>query len=69
MRTPVQFAMIIATLAILAACDKTEQKDVKPAFDIAPQRAQLQQAKDLEKKMAQDAEEQRKVIEAQTNPH
>lgn len=68
MRSPVQFAIVVAALTVLAACNKTEQKeDPKPAFDIAPQRAQLQQAKDLEKKMAQDAEEQRKVIEAQTN--
>jgi hypothetical protein len=54
----------------LSACKKAEDKpnDALPIIDIAPQRAQLQTAKELEKKMQQDAENQRKVIELQTNP-
>ena len=61
--------LILATtvLLILAACSKSEDKNTtQPVIDIAPQRAQLQKAKDLEKQMQVDAENQRKVIEVQT---
>jgi len=65
------YLTILSTVMLgLAACSKADDKkaEEKPAFDIAPQREQLQKAKDLEKKMQQDAEEQRRVIELQTNP-
>jgi len=53
----------------LSACKKTGDKPVeeKPAFDIAPQRAQLQQANELEKKVQQDVENKRKTVELQNN--
>ena len=59
----------LSALFGLTGCNKPADQaaDQKPAFDLAPQREQLQKAKDLEKKMQQDAEEQRKVIELQTN--
>jgi len=68
MRSIVYLFTITALLSGLAACHKPDDKKVedKPAFDLVPQREQLQKAKDLEKKMQQDAEEQRRVIELQT---
>ncbi|PRC91676.1 hypothetical protein [Solimicrobium silvestre] len=70
MRHILIFSLLLTLVCGLSACGKTDNKAVeeKPAFDIAPQRAQLQKAKDLEKKMQEDAENQRKVIELQTNP-
>ncbi len=63
---PVVFSLSLG----LTACSHKDEKPVeeKPAFDLVPQRAQLQQAKDLEKKLQDEAEERRKVIELQTNP-
>ena len=71
------FAVFSALSGALSGCNKTADKaddkinnaatDQKPAFDLAPQREQLQKAKDLEKKMQQDAEDQRKIIQLQTN--
>ena len=61
---------VLAGLTLgLVGCSSKDEKAVeeKPAFDLVPQRAQLQQAKDLEKKMQDEAEERRKVIELQTN--
>ena len=56
-----------AILLILAACNKTDDKtSTPPVVDIAPQRAELQKAKDLEKQLQIDAENQRKVIQVQT---
>jgi len=63
---------VIAILFVLffnvSGCKKADDKDPRaaPAIDLVPQREQLQKAKDLEKKIQQDAEEQRKVIELQT---
>jgi hypothetical protein len=58
-----------AVVCGLSACKKAEDKsnEDQPIIDIAPQRAQLQTAKELEKKMQQDALNQRKAIELQTN--
>ncbi len=56
---------------LLCSCDHSDSKPAEPtpAFKLAePQRDALQKAKDLEAKMQQDAEDQRKVIELQTNP-
>ena len=59
--------LAIAIMLTLAACSKSEDKNTtQPVIDLAPQRAQLQKAKDLEKQMQVDAENQRKVIEVQT---
>jgi len=68
MRSLVYLLTVPALLWGLAACHKPDDNKVeeKPAFDLVPQREQLQKAKDLEKKMQQDAEEQRRVIELQT---
>ncbi len=68
MRSIIYLFIVTAVLSGLAACNKPDDKkiDEKPAFDLVPQREQLQKAKDLEKKMQQDAEEQRRVIELQT---
>jgi len=68
MRNIFIISILLTLMSGLSACNKTEDKtaDAKPAFDLVPQREQLQKAKDLEKKMQQDAEEQRKVIEIQT---
>ena len=66
--------LLTSTLLLLAfglsACGKTDKKqeEEKPAFVIAePARDTLQKSKELEKQMQIDAENQRKVIEAQTN--
>lgn len=71
MRITHSLAVLAAALMVLAACSKTDKKaeDPKPEFDLVPQRAQLQKAKDVEKVLQQQAEEERKVIEAQTNTH
>ena len=68
MRGIVYLAALSTVFSALIACNKPDDKKVeqKPAFDLVPQREQLQKAKDLEKKMQQDAEEQRRVIELQT---
>jgi len=60
--------ILSALLFDLSACKKADDKDPRaaPVIDLVPQREQLQKAKDLEKKIQQDAEEQRKVIELQT---
>jgi hypothetical protein len=71
MRPILQTSALLLLAVNLTACGKTDKKQVdeKPAFQIAgPQREQLQKAKELEKQMQQDAENQRKVIELQTNP-
>ena len=71
MRQILFISVLISLVSGLTACGKTEKKQVeeKPLFEIAgPQREQLQKAKDLEKQMQQDAENQRKVIELQSNP-
>lgn len=62
------FTMLTSLTGSLSGCSKTENKtEEKPVFVIAgPQREQLQKAKELEKKMQQDAEDQRKVIELQS---
>jgi hypothetical protein len=68
MRHLLPIAMASATI-LMVGCNKADDKnaDAKPdVVDIAPQRTQLQQAKDLEKKMQQDAEDQRKIIEVQS---
>lgn len=66
------FILLFAFVCTLIACKKPDDSVDKPiedksAFDIAPQRAQLQKAKELEKKMQQDAASQRKIIEYQIN--
>jgi hypothetical protein len=68
MRNFVIISFLLTSIIGLSACNKPEDKpvEVQPAFDLVPQREQLQKAKDLEKKMQQDAEDQRKVIELQT---
>ena len=70
MRSLLLLPLFTSAIFGLTGCDNKDDKTVeaKPAFDLVPQREQLQKAKDLEKKMQEDAEERRKVIEAQTNP-
>lgn len=62
--------LLIALCLTLSACKKADDQQLgdQPIIDIAPQRAELQKAKELEKKMQQDAEDQRKAFELQTNP-
>jgi hypothetical protein len=67
--TLVTFAALFAVSVGVTGCSKTEEKpaDVKPAYDIlSTQKEELQKAKDVEKQMQIQAEEQRKVIEVQT---
>ena len=61
--------LIFATtiLLILSACNKVEDNpSTPPVANIAPQPAELQKAKALEKQTQIDAENQRKVIQVQT---
>ena len=63
------FITLLTTLLCgVTGCKKSDDKDPRaPAVvDLVPQREQLQKAKDLEKQIQQDAEDQRKVIELQT---
>ncbi len=62
------FSLLLISLIGLSACNKAADKpaDAQPVIDLVPQREQLQKAKDLEKQMQIDAENQRKVIELQT---
>lgn len=62
------FSLLLTSLFGLSACNKAADKpaDAPPVIDLVPQREQLQKAKDLEKQMQIDAENQRKVIELQT---
>lgn len=67
------FLSCLSYLSCLSACKKAEENpngkasEALPIIDIAPQRAQLQKAKELEKKMQQDEQHQRQAIELQTN--
>ena len=70
MRHILLLPVLLLIAVSVTACGKTDKKqpDEKPLLEIAePQREQLQKAKDLEKQMQLDAENQRKVIELQTN--
>lgn len=72
MRRILLITIFFTVVCGIFACNKiaeNKQAGEKPAVDIAPQRAQLQKAKELERKIQQDAEDQRKVIELQTNPN
>ncbi|MET3108452.1 hypothetical protein AAKU67_003000 [Oxalobacteraceae bacterium GrIS 2.11] len=61
------FASVILFLAGLSACSKTEQPAAKPADDVfSTQKEELQKARDVQKVVDQQFEEQRKVIEVQT---
>ncbi len=64
-------SILISLFAVLGltACSKTDDKpaETKPPYDIlSTQHEELQKAKDVEKQLQQQAEEQRKVIEVQT---
>ena len=68
MRQLIIFTSLLAIVG-LTACSKTDDKpaDTKPAYDIlSTQHEELQKAKDVERQVQQQAEEQRKVIEVQT---
>jgi len=69
MRTILMISSIIPLFFGLSACNKTEEKpaDAKPAYDVfSTQKEELQRARDVQKTVDQQAEEQRKVIEVQT---
>lgn len=68
-----RYAFIIFSIFTLCfglwACSKTDDKpaETKPAYDIlSTQHEELQKAKDVEKQLQQQAEQQRKIIEVQT---
>ncbi len=60
-------ALLVILISGLPACKKADKQiEEKPLENVIPGQEQLQQAKGLEKKMQQDAEERRKVIEIQS---
>lgn len=69
MRTVLVIASLFTLACTLSACNKPADKPVeaKPAYDVfSTQKEELQKARDVQKTVDQQAEEQRKVIEVQT---